>query len=95
LVLIAALRPGAVLVQTGQDCLITIAPDGTCQFSNVHVPCSEIGPKLRDAGISPNVWIRFSGAGVSSYDLIRITAHSLDGAGYQHMKIGFITEPVR
>jgi len=49
LILSAALGPGAVPAQTKTPILITIGSDRTCLAAGLHVPCREVGPKLREA----------------------------------------------
>ena len=93
--LFVALQGEAVLAQTKLDCLITINADGTCAAADLHVPCREIGPRLRQAGIPANASIRFSGDRTVNYDVVSATIESVSRAGFTNMKIGFITEPAR
>jgi hypothetical protein len=93
--LFVALQGNAVLAQTKRDCVITINADGSCSAAGLHVPCREIGPKLRQAGIPTTASIRFSIDHTVSYDVVSATIESVSRAGFK-LKIGFInTQPVR
>jgi len=83
----------AAPAQPKQDCLITIHSDGTCDAAGLHVRCSVIGPRLRQAGISTDAHIRFHASG-ANYALVSATVQSVTRAGFTTMKVGFITEPV-
>ena len=92
---VALLASAVVPAQTKQDCLITIHFDGTCEAAGLHVPCSEIGPKLRQAGVPADAHIRFGPDSRVSYEAVSATLQSVTRAGFTNMKIGFITvEPV-
>lgn len=96
LALLVATRPDVVLAQTIVDVLITMKSDGTCQATGLKVPCREIGPKLRAAGIPRDAHIRFTGGTDVRYDVISATIQSVMHAGFTNTKIGFITtEPAR
>ena len=93
--LLVALLADAVPAQTKQDCLITINSDGTCDAAGLHVPCSEIGPKLRQAGIPADVHIRLGLDRTVKYDVVSATIQSVMNAGFMNLKMGSInTEPV-
>ena len=81
--------------QTLQDCLIMIHFDGTCEAAGLHVSCSEIGPKLRQAGVPADAHIRFSPDSGVRYDAVSATLQSVAAAGFTNAKIGFITVPAR
>lgn len=72
---------------------IDVASDGSCDAAGLHVSCSDIGTKLREAGIPLDTWITFRGPATVSYDVMKPTIDSLARAGFKNMKIGFITEP--
>jgi len=94
LVLGLALRLDILCAQT-RGISINVASDGTCEAAGLHVFCSEIGPKLREAGIPLDSWITFRGAATVNFDEMKPTMASLARAGFKNMKIGFITEPAR
>jgi len=75
-----------------QNCLIKIHLDGTCEAAGLHVPCSEIGPELRRAGVPADANIRFGQDRSVGYDVVSATIRSVARAGFTNMKIGFITE---
>jgi hypothetical protein len=79
----------AAPAQTQQDCLITINSDGTCDAAGLHVPCSEIGPKLREAGISPDTHIRLSPVRTAPYAAVSATLQSVSRAGL-NLKLGSV-----
>lgn len=81
----------AALTQTQQACLIVIHFDGTCEAAGLRESCSEIGPKLRRAGIPADAHIRFSPDDGVRYETVSATLQSVKDAGFTHMKIGFIT----
>jgi hypothetical protein len=92
--LFAALLPDALPAQTKQECLITINSDGSCDAAGLHVPCREIGPKLREAGVPANALIRFRGDGTRgdptvSYDAVSAAIESVKHAGFT-FKMGYI-----
>jgi biopolymer transport protein ExbD len=93
--ILIALQGDAAPAQGKYDCLITINADGTCAAAGLHVPCREIGPKLRQAGIPPNAVIRFTADKNVNYEAVSATQESLSRAGFTNMKVGFITESVR
>jgi hypothetical protein len=94
LVLGLALRLDILCAQT-QGISINVVSDGTCEAAGLHISCSEIGPKLRELGISLDTWITFRGAATVNLDEMKPTMASLARAGFKHIKIGFITEPAR
>jgi biopolymer transport protein ExbD len=87
--LLAALLIDAVPAQTKKDCLITINSDGTCDAAGLHVPCSEIGPKLRHAGISSDTDIRLNLDSSVPYDAVSATIQSVSRAGL-NVKLGHV-----
>ena len=93
LALFVALAPEAVVAQTSKPVLITIKSDGSCHALGVTAPCSEIGSKLREAGIPSDARIRFTGDTDVSYGVVRASIDSVAHAGYSNMMIGFITTP--
>lgn len=56
LVLGLALRLDILWAETHTGISINVASDGTCEAAGLHVSCSEIGPKLREAGIPLGTW---------------------------------------
>ena len=91
-----AMQTGAVLAQTNQGFLITIKADGTCAAAGLHVPCREIGHKLREAGIPPNAKIRLGADKGASYEAVSAALESVMHAGFSIAKVGFVnTKPDR
>jgi biopolymer transport protein ExbD len=84
-----ALLARTVPAQSTQDCTITINADGTCDAAGLHVPCNEVGPKLREAGISSATHIRLKLDRSVPYDVVRDTLQSVSHAGL-NLKIGYV-----
>jgi hypothetical protein len=95
LVLPVALGPSVIPAQTKTTIRITIGSDGTCLAAGLHVPCRDVGAKLREVGVPADAYIQFSGDGEAGQDVIRATMDSVTAAGYEITKIGFITVPRR
>jgi hypothetical protein len=91
--LLIASQGDAVVAQATYDCVITINADGTCAAAGLHVPCREIGPKLRQAGIPANANIGFSIQKAvdqaAAYRAVSATLESLKRAGFTY-KIGYV-----
>ncbi len=88
--LLIALLADATPAQTIPECLVTIHPDGSCDAAALHVPCREIGPSLRRAGIPASTLIRFRLDGKVSYDVVSATLQSVTRAGLTFRKIGSV-----
>jgi len=86
-------RLDASYAQPHTGITIVVASDGTCQAAGLHVACRDIGARLREAGIPKDTWITFSGAATLRYDIVKPMSDSLTRAGFDHVKIGFITAP--
>ena len=94
MVLGLALRPDTLCART-QGISINVAADGTCKAVGLHVSCSDIGTKLREAGTPLDTWTTFRVTDIVNFDEMKPAMASLARAGFKNMKIGFITEPER
>jgi biopolymer transport protein ExbD len=84
-----ALLARTVPAQSTQDCVITINADGTCDAAGLHVPCKEVGPKLREVGISSDTHIRLKLDRSVPYDVVSATLQSVSHAAL-NLKIGYV-----
>lgn len=94
LVLLIAPRLDVLCTEAHPGIFIEVASDGTCQAAGLTAPCRDIGAKLHKAGLPLDTWISFRGDATLNSKVIKSTVDSLVRAGFNNMKIGFITEPV-
>jgi biopolymer transport protein ExbD len=90
---LVALGSNGVSAQTKTTVLIHFASGDTCVVADSHVPCREVGAKLRELGIPQDADLRFSPDTYVSYEAVRAMMDSIQRAGYKVEKVGFITSP--
>jgi len=89
LVLLIASQGNAALAQAKDLLVITVNVDGTCAASRVHVPCREIGTKLRQAGVPLNTRVRLHFDKTVVYEILAATLESVRDAGLD-LKLGYV-----
>jgi hypothetical protein len=89
-VLIGAVLVGTVTAQTQRNCRIAIHSDGTCDAAGVHVPCSNIGPELRRAGVPLDVRVYFQPDKSANYAAVSAALESVTHAGFTNAKVGSV-----
>ncbi len=88
---VVALGSDDAPAQTKTTVLIHIVSE-TCVVTDVHVPCRDVGAKLRELGTPLDADIQFSPEAYANYDTIRAMVDSLRRAGFKVEKVGFITK---
>jgi biopolymer transport protein ExbD len=70
---------------------VHVSQNDTCLVTNVTVPCSDAGTKLRELGVPLDADIHISGETQAKYETVKSAMDSIRNAGFQ-LRIGFLTE---
>ena len=89
LAFVIALPLGAALGQTEPRVEIRVLSGDTCLVQQLHVPCRDVGAKLRELGTPSDADINVRAEKDAKYEAVTSTFDSLKRAGFK-VKVGYI-----